>query len=146
MCAWRNWAFGIREASAGHPSAKGEPTAWPGPGGAAEQVLGFVQPAQGSLEQDKVWLLVMIDVRSAGMHFAETCCVVALGISLQGNKIPLSLVEGSTENGPLVIDLLVGLRERGLGVTELRPLARGWPRRAVHGAWWAGPERRRRRR
>ncbi len=27
-----------------------------------------------------------------GVHFAQTCCVVALGIDLQGNKIPLSLV------------------------------------------------------
>jgi putative transposase len=57
---------------------------------------------------------VMID----GVHFAETCCVVALGIDLQGNKIPLSLVEGSTENATLVRDLLVGLRERGLDVTR----------------------------
>ncbi len=53
-----------------------------------------------------------------GVHFAETCCVVALGIDLQGNKIPLSLVEGSTENATLVTELLVGLRERGLDVTQ----------------------------
>jgi putative transposase len=57
---------------------------------------------------------LMID----GVHFAETCCVVALGIDLQGNKIPLSLVEGSTENATLVRELLVGLRERGLNVTR----------------------------
>jgi len=53
-----------------------------------------------------------------GVHFAETCCVVALGIDLQGNKIPLSLVEGSTENATLVTELLVRLRERGLDVTR----------------------------
>jgi len=57
---------------------------------------------------------VMVD----GVHFAETCCVVALGIDLQGNKIPLALVEGATENATLVTDLLVGLRERGLDVTR----------------------------
>jgi putative transposase len=57
---------------------------------------------------------IMVD----GVHFAETCCVVALGIDLHGNKIPLSLVEGSTENATLVTDLLVGLRERGLDVTR----------------------------
>ncbi len=57
---------------------------------------------------------VMID----GVHFAETCCVVALGIDLQGTKVPLSLVEGSTENATLVTELLVGLRERGLNVTR----------------------------
>jgi putative transposase len=53
-----------------------------------------------------------------GVHFADTCCVVALGIDLQGNKIPLALVEGATENATLVTELLVGLRERGLDVTR----------------------------
>ena len=49
-----------------------------------------------------------------GVHFAESCCVVALGIDIEGNKHPLALVEGSTKNVTLVTDLLVGLRERGL--------------------------------
>jgi putative transposase len=57
---------------------------------------------------------LMID----GVHFAETCCVVALGIDLQGTKHPLALVEGATENATLVTDLLVDLRERGLDVTR----------------------------
>jgi putative transposase len=37
---------------------------------------------------------LMID----GVHFGEHCCVVALGIGIDGTKHPLSLVEGSTEN------------------------------------------------
>jgi len=49
-----------------------------------------------------------------GVHFGEHWCVVALGIDLQGNKIPLGLAEGSTENTTVVTDLLTGLRERGL--------------------------------
>jgi len=53
-----------------------------------------------------------------GVHFAESCCVVALGITLDGTKVPLSLVEGSTENATLVTDLIVDLRERGLDVTR----------------------------
>ena len=53
-----------------------------------------------------------------GVHFAEHCCVVALGIGLDGTKHPLGLEEGSTENATLVTDLLVGLRERGLDVTK----------------------------
>ena len=53
-----------------------------------------------------------------GVHFAEHCCVVALGIGLDGTKHPLALEEGSTENATLVTDLLVGLRERGLDVTK----------------------------
>jgi len=62
---------------------------------------------------------LMID----GVHFAEACCVVALGIGIDGVKHPLALVEGSTENATLVTDLLVGLRERGLDVT--RPMLVG---------------------
>jgi putative transposase len=52
-----------------------------------------------------------------GVHFGEHCCVVAVGIDVDGTKHPLALVEGSTENATLVTDLLVGLRERGLDVT-----------------------------
>jgi putative transposase len=53
-----------------------------------------------------------------GVHFGEHCCVVALGIDIDGVKHPLALVEGSTENATLVTDLIVGLRERGLDVTR----------------------------
>ena len=58
-----------------------------------------------------------------GVHFAESCRVVALGIGIDGVKHPLALVEGSTENATLVTDLLVDLRERGLDVT--RPMLVG---------------------
>jgi transposase-like protein len=44
--------------------------------------------------------------------------VVALGITIDGTKIPLALAEGATENTSVVTDLLVGLRERGLEVTR----------------------------
>jgi putative transposase len=57
---------------------------------------------------------LMID----GVHFAESCCVVGLGIGIDGVKHPLALVEGSTENATLVTELLVGLRDRGLDVTR----------------------------
>jgi putative transposase len=53
-----------------------------------------------------------------GVHFGGHCCVVALGIGIDGTKHPLALVEGSTENATLVTDLLVGLCERGLNVTQ----------------------------
>ena len=62
---------------------------------------------------------LMID----GVHFAESCCVVAVGIDIEGTKHPLALVEGSTENATLVCGLLVDLRERGLDVT--RPMLVG---------------------
>jgi putative transposase len=58
-----------------------------------------------------------------GVPFAQSCCIVALGIDLEGNKHPLALVEGSTENATLVTDLLVDLHGRGLDVT--RPMLVG---------------------
>lgn len=57
---------------------------------------------------------LMID----GVHFAESCCVVALGIGLDGVKHPLALVEARPKNATLVTELLVGLRDRGLDVTR----------------------------
>jgi putative transposase len=53
-----------------------------------------------------------------GVRVAEHTCVVALGITIDGTKIPLALAEGATENATVVGDLLVGLRERGLEVTR----------------------------
>ena len=53
-----------------------------------------------------------------GVRVAEHCCVVALGITIDGTKIPLGLAEGATENATVVGDLLVGLRDRGLEVTR----------------------------
>ena len=53
-----------------------------------------------------------------GIRVADHCCVVALGITIDGTKIPLALAEGATENATVVGDLLVGLRERGLEVTR----------------------------
>ena len=55
---------------------------------------------------------VMID----GVHYAGHCCVVALGIGIDGTKHPLGVVEGDTENATVVKDLLAGLRDRGLDV------------------------------
>ena len=55
-----------------------------------------------------------------GIRVAEHTCVVALGITIDGTKVPLGLAEGATENATVVGELLVGLRDRGLDVT--RPL------------------------
>jgi transposase-like protein len=52
------------------------------------------------------------------VHFGEHCCVVALGIGIDGTKYPLSLAEGSTENKTLVTSLITDLRDRGLDVTR----------------------------
>jgi putative transposase len=53
-----------------------------------------------------------------GVHFADHVWVVALGVTIDGIKVPLAIEEGSTENASLVTSLIVGLRERGLDVTR----------------------------
>ena len=60
--------------------------------------------AQDLSQLDLVGL--MID----GVHFGEHCCVVALGIGIDGTKHPLGMAGGSTENTTLVTALIVGLR------------------------------------
>jgi hypothetical protein len=59
-------------------------------------------------------VVIMID----GVNFADHLCVVGLGIDIEGNKVPLALVEGDTENATVVKRLLVGLRDQGLDVTK----------------------------
>src|SRR5207249_4054747 len=53
---------------------------------------------------------MMID----GLELQGRCCVVTLGITTEGVKIPLGLWEGSTENAALATALLSDLVERGL--------------------------------
>jgi putative transposase len=53
-----------------------------------------------------------------GIRVADRSCVVALGIAIDGTKVPLALAEGATENATVVIEVLTGLRERGLEVTR----------------------------
>jgi putative transposase len=53
-----------------------------------------------------------------GIRVAEHTCVVALGITIDGTKVPLALAEGATENATVVRDLLADLRDRGLEVTR----------------------------
>jgi putative transposase len=53
-----------------------------------------------------------------GVLVAGHCCVVALGITGDGTKVPLGLAEGATENATVVTALLAGLRDRGLDTTR----------------------------
>jgi putative transposase len=53
-----------------------------------------------------------------GIEVAKQTIVVALGITTTGEKIPLGVEQGSTENAVLCTSLLTGLIERGLRVTE----------------------------
>jgi len=82
----------------------------------------FVQATEHALAELLAAPLAALDLVALmvdGVHFAEHCCVVALGIDSTGRKHPLALEEGSTENATLVRDLLVKLRDqRGLDVSR----------------------------
>lgn len=63
---------------------------------------------------DRRWLLCFID----GFDFAGHTMVGALGVDADGNKVPLGVVEGSTENAAVCTNLVAGLRDRGLDATD----------------------------
>jgi transposase-like protein len=65
----------------------------------------------------------LADVRLAalmldGIELKGRCCVVALGITTDGVKLPLGLWDGSTENATVARHLLADLVERGLDVEQ----------------------------
>jgi hypothetical protein len=59
-------------------------------------------------------VVLMVD----GVRVTDHCCVVALGVTIDGTKIPLALAEGATENTSVVTEVLTGLRDRGLDTTR----------------------------
>jgi putative transposase len=63
------------------------------------------------------------DVRLAvlmldGIDLKGRCCVVALGITTDGVKVPLGLWDGSTENATVAKELLTNLVARGLDLGQ----------------------------
>ncbi len=65
----------------------------------------------------------LADVRLAalmvdGIELKGRCCVVALGVSTEGVKIPLGLWDGSTENKTVTTHLLADLVNRGLDIEQ----------------------------
>ena len=63
------------------------------------------------------------DVRLAalmldGIELKGRCCVVALGVTSDGIKVPLGLWDGSTENKTVTAHLLADLVDRGLDVEQ----------------------------
>jgi transposase-like protein len=84
----------------------------------SRQFVAATETALAELLAADLSSLDLVAMMVDGVHFGEHTCVVALGIDIDGTKHPLSLVEGSTENATLVTELIVGLRERGLDVTQ----------------------------
>ncbi len=64
--------------------------------------------------QDVRLAVLMVD----GIELKGRCCIVALGISTEGVKIPLGLWDGSTENKTVTAHLLADLVDRGLDVEQ----------------------------
>ena len=60
------------------------------------------------------WLVMFID----GFTFADHLLVGALGVTADGTKVPLAVMEGTTENKTLVTRLLADLQDRGLDVSD----------------------------
>jgi len=60
------------------------------------------------------WLIVFVD----GFDFAGHTMVGALGVTADGRKVPLGVVEGSTENASVVRGLITNLRDRGLDASQ----------------------------
>ena len=63
---------------------------------------------------DQRWLVVFID----GFGFGDHTLVGALGVTLDGTKMPLGVVEGSTENAAVCVRLVSDLAARGLDATR----------------------------
>jgi transposase-like protein len=81
----------------------------------------FVEPTREALSElmsrrlDDVRLAVlMVD----GIELKGRTNVVALGITTEGQKVPLGLWEGSTENAQVATALLADLVERGLSTSQ----------------------------
>jgi transposase-like protein len=81
----------------------------------------FVETTKARLEEfrsrplgDRRWLVVYID----GFNLADEALVGSLGIDEDGNKMPLSVVHGTTENKAVCKRLLDNLEERGFDPSE----------------------------
>jgi transposase-like protein len=81
----------------------------------------FIRRARTALQEllarrlDQLELVaLMID----GIELDERCHVVALGVTIDGTKVPLGLWEGSTENATTVTALLADMQDRGLGFDQ----------------------------
>lgn len=63
---------------------------------------------------DRRWVVVYID----GFGFGDQTMVGALGVDAQGNKMPLSVMQGTTENKTVCQRLLNNLTDRGLSADD----------------------------
>lgn len=72
----------------------------------AKQLREFQERDLSELDLTALWL--------DGKTFAEDTLVIALGVTLEGRKVPLGFVQAGTENAKVLTDFLNELRDRGL--------------------------------
>jgi transposase-like protein len=76
----------------------------------AERLAGML----GRRLDEERWLVVFLD----GFGMGEHLLVGALGVAEDGTKVPLGVVEGTTENKAVCTRLVADLRDRGLDATS----------------------------
>lgn len=69
---------------------------------------------RGRRLDDRRWLVVYVD----GFSFADELMLGALGVDSEGNKVPLSVRHGTTENATVCRELLNDLERRGFDPTN----------------------------
>jgi len=84
----------------------------------SRRFVAATETALAELMAEDLSSLDLVALMVDGVNFAGHCCVVAVGIDIDGVKHPLGVAEGDTENSTLVTGLLTGLRDRGLCVTR----------------------------
>jgi len=60
----------------------------------------------------------MVAVFIDGKHLGESEVIIALGVTLEGEKIVLGFIESSTENGAVCKDFMRDLKDRGLNTEQ----------------------------
>lgn len=81
----------------------------------------FIEASRAKLKAFRERELTGLDVVALfldGKTFAEDTLVVALGVTLDGRKIPLDFVQTETENARVLTPFLRGLVDRGLDVSD----------------------------
>jgi len=84
----------------------------------SRRFVAATEHALGELMRADLTSLDLVALLVDGVRIAEHTGVVALGITIDGTKVPLGLAEGATENATVVRDLLASLRGRGLDTTR----------------------------
>lgn len=81
----------------------------------------FIERTEGKLQEfesrslaDKQFIALFID----GKYLSKQQIIICMGVTLQGEKIPLGFIQATTEHSVPIKDMLTNLKERGLAWEE----------------------------